>query len=74
MYSDTTYTLTDNTTISSCNCMYQTEFIPQCQISGTGILDRYGYNTGLTGTWVGILIGIIAGYRILGWIVLAIRR
>jgi len=54
--------------------MYQTEFIPQCQISGTGILDRYGYNTGLTGTWVGILIGIIAGYRILGWIVLAIRR
>lgn len=59
---------------SSCNCMYQTELASQCQISGTGILDQYGYNTGLTGTWVGILIGIIAGYRILGWVALAIRK
>ena len=54
--------------------MYQTELAPQCQISGTGILDQYGYNTGLTSTWVGILIGIIAGYRILGWVALAIRK
>lgn len=54
--------------------MYQTELAPQCQITGTGILSQYGYKTGLQGTWVGILIGIIAGYRILGWVALTVRR
>ncbi|KAL5344855.1 hypothetical protein ACLOAV_010252 [Pseudogymnoascus australis] len=59
---------------SGCNCMYQTELAPQCQIAGTGILDQYGYKTSLRGTWVGILIGIIAGYRLLGWFVLVVRK
>jgi hypothetical protein len=54
--------------------MYQTELAPQCQIAGTGILDQYGYEVGLKGTWVGILIGIIAGYRLLGWAVLVFRK
>ena len=54
--------------------MYQTELAPQCQIAGTGILDQYGYKTSLRGTWVGILIGIIAGYRLLGWFVLVVRK
>lgn len=54
--------------------MYHTALAPQCQIAGTGILDQYGYVTGLKGTWVGILIGIIAGYRLLGWIVLVLRK
>jgi hypothetical protein len=59
---------------SGCNCTYQTELASQCQIAGTGILDQYGYKTGLRGTWVGILIGIIAGYRLLGWAVLVFRK
>ena len=54
--------------------MYQTELAPQCQIAGIGILDQYGYKTSLRGTWVGILIGIIAGYRLLGWFVLVVRK
>jgi hypothetical protein len=57
-----------------CNCMYQTDLASQCRIEGTGILGQYGYATNRQGRWVGILIGIIAGYRILGWIVLVFRK
>jgi ABC-type multidrug transport system permease subunit len=58
----------------NCKCMYQTELASQCQISGTGVLDQYGYETGLRGTWVAIVIGIIAGYRVLGWAALVLRK
>lgn len=57
-----------------CQCMYETELAPQCKISGKGVLATFEYATDQTGTWVGILIGIVAGYRLLGWVVLAIRR
>jgi len=59
---------------SDCKCMYQTELAPQCQIDGQGVLDQYNYSAGLTGTWVGIMLAIIAGYRILGWLVLILRK
>lgn len=58
----------------NCHCMYQTDLASECRISGTGILDLYGYKTGKTGLWVGILLAIILGYRILGWIALSIRK
>ncbi|KAH8816310.1 putative ABC transporter [Xylogone sp. PMI_703] len=57
---------------SSCHCMYQTELAPQCRISGKGVLAQYGYSTGHTGEWVGILLGIVLGYRLLGWAALAL--
>jgi hypothetical protein len=57
-----------------CHCMYTTELASQCMISGKGVLDTFGMSTGLTGTWVGILIGIVAVYRLLGWAVLALKR
>ncbi|EAW14323.1 putative ABC transporter [Aspergillus clavatus NRRL 1] len=57
-----------------CNCMYQTDLADQCRIRGTGVLEAYGYTTGRTGKWVGILVGIIAVYRLFGWIALALRR
>ncbi|KAL4861518.1 hypothetical protein BDV12DRAFT_203929 [Aspergillus spectabilis] len=57
-----------------CNCMYQTDLAEQCQIRGTGVLEAYGYATDRTGKWVGILVGIIAGYRLLGYSALALRR
>lgn len=57
-----------------CNCMYVTELASQCKIDGKGILDAYGYKTNRTGEWVGILIAIVAIYRLLGFIVLAWRR
>jgi ABC-type multidrug transport system permease subunit len=59
---------------AGCNCMYQTDMADQCQIRGTGVLQSYGYATGRTGKWVGILIGIIAVYRLFGYIALVLRR
>ncbi|GAM39870.1 hypothetical protein TCE0_034f11765 [Talaromyces pinophilus] len=44
------------------------------QIRGSGVLQQYGYAEGRTGKWVGILIGIIAVYRLFGWIALALKR
>jgi hypothetical protein len=59
---------------SSCHCMYQTKLAHKCKISGLGVLDLYGYKTGRTGEWVGILLGIVLGYRLLGWIALILRK
>jgi hypothetical protein len=59
---------------AGCHCMYQTELASKCQISGLGVLDLYGYKTGRTGEWVGILLGIVLGYRLLGWVALVFRK
>jgi hypothetical protein len=58
----------------SCQCSYQSELASQCRISGTAVLDQYGYETGKTGEWVGILLGIVLGYRLLGWVALSLRK
>ena len=57
-----------------CQCMYQSELASQCMIAGTGVLDVYGYKPGRTGRWVGILIAITAVFRVLGWILLVLRK
>jgi hypothetical protein len=54
--------------------MYTTDLADQCLIRGDAVLEQYGYATGRTGKWVGILIGIIAVYRLFGWIALYLRR
>lgn len=59
---------------SGYQCMYQSDLAPVGQIRGTAILDAFGYSTGLEGTWFGIMVGIIAGYRILGWLVLLLKK
>ncbi|EED19262.1 ABC transporter, putative [Talaromyces stipitatus ATCC 10500] len=59
---------------SSCQCMFQTELASQCQIRGSGVLQQYGYAEGRQGKWVGILIAIIAVYRLFGWIALVLKR
>lgn len=59
---------------SECQCMYQTSLADQCEIAGEGVLAQYGYRTGYLGKNVGIMIGIIAGYRIAAWLVLVWRR
>lgn len=43
-------------------------------IDGKGVLDAYGYNPDRVGTWVGIMIGIIAAYRLMAWGVLFFRK
>lgn len=59
---------------SGCHCMYNTELASQCKIDGKGVLAVYDYPTGQTGKWVGILLAIVFGYRVLGWATLAMKR
>lgn len=56
-----------------CHCSYDTELAPQCKIAGTGVLQSFGYSLGKEGEWVGIIIAIIAVYRLLSWIALRLR-
>jgi len=57
-----------------CKCMYVSELEGMCQVKGEAVLAAYGYGTGEGGKWVGILVGIIFGYRLLGWLVLWVKR
>lgn len=57
-----------------CHCLYQSELADQCRISGTAVLNQYGYKTGETGKWVGILLAIVLVYRILSWVALTLRK
>jgi len=61
-------------TPTGCQCMYESDLASQCKIRGQAVLDTYGYGQGHMGKWVGILLAIVAGYRILGWITLTLKR
>lgn len=60
----------------SYQCMYASDLQQEGRIDGKAVLEayHYGYSDGKVGEWVGILIAIIAAYRILGYVVLAMRR
>lgn len=57
-----------------CSCMYETALADRCEIVGEGVLALYGYEPGHLGKNVGIMLGIIAGYRLAAWLVLMWRR
>lgn len=57
-----------------CQCMFPSELAAECKIAGTGVLNAYGYKTGRTGKWVGILLAITAVYRLFGWALLSLRK
>lgn len=57
-----------------CRCMYETELAAECRIDGQGVLDQFGYRDGYLGKNVGIMIGIIAGYRLVAWLVLMWKK
>ncbi|PHH91320.1 hypothetical protein CDD83_968 [Cordyceps sp. RAO-2017] len=54
----------------ACRCMYDSALADRCSIDGRAVLDRYGYQPGSTGRHVGILVAIVAGYRLAAWLVL----
>jgi hypothetical protein len=54
--------------------MYQSDLASVGKIRGTAILDAFNYHTGLQGEWIGIMIGIIVGYRVLGYLVLVLKK
>lgn len=49
----------------TCHCIYPSVLDSQCKIDGNVVLSNYGYATGREGRWAGILIAIIAVYRLL---------
>ncbi|KAH7002040.1 P-loop containing nucleoside triphosphate hydrolase protein [Ilyonectria destructans] len=57
-----------------CRCMFDSPLADQCKIDGQAVLDQYGYKPGHMGQDVGIMLAIIAGYRLASWAVLRIRK
>lgn len=63
-----TYTCDD-----ACQCSYPT-LREQCRIPGISVLNRYGYPTNRQGQWIGILVSIIAVYRLLCLLVVYVKK
>lgn len=59
---------------AGCQCMYQTALAPECMIDGKGVLALYGYRVEDEGKWVGIMLVILAVYRVLGWGVSCLKK
>jgi ABC-type multidrug transport system permease subunit len=57
-----------------CQCMYPSALQDQCLVDGKAVLGVYGFGTGNTGRYVGYLLVIVAVYRVLGWVVLYLRK
>ncbi|KAF1999243.1 ATP-binding cassette transporter-like protein [Amniculicola lignicola CBS 123094] len=57
-----------------CHCMYKSALEDQCKIDGKAVLSSYGYNTGSVGKYVGYMLVITVGLRLLGWVVLYLRK
>ncbi|OAQ95807.1 hypothetical protein LLEC1_01684 [Akanthomyces lecanii] len=55
-------------------CQYPSDLNAEGKIRGTDVLRQFSIETGLEGTWIGIMIGIIAGYRSLAYLVLVLRK
>lgn len=55
-------------------CNYPSDLNSIGKIRGTDILRQFSIKTGQEGTWIGIMISIIAAYRLLAYIVLACRK
>ncbi len=57
-----------------CRCMYDSPLAASCGIAGQAVLDTYGYQSGHLGRNVGIMLAIVAGYRLAAWAVLAVVK
>ena len=60
------------------SCMYQLDpskpSTNECEIPGQAVLNSYNYRWDLTSLWVGILLCIVLGYRLLTLVVLWMKR
>jgi energy-coupling factor transporter ATP-binding protein EcfA2/ABC-type multidrug transport system permease subunit len=59
---------------SGCSCAYESDLSDQCKIDGRAVLEYYSYATNRLDTSIGIMIGIIAVYRLLGYLALRFRK
>jgi hypothetical protein len=55
-------------------CMYPSDLDAMGRMRGTDILKTFNIETGLGETWLGIMVGIIAGYKIVGYLALPFLR
>lgn len=55
-------------------CNYPSDLNSDGKFRGTDVLRQLSITTGLEGTWVGIMVGIIAGYRVLAYLALVLRK
>jgi hypothetical protein len=60
--------------VTGCSCAYESGLSGQCKIDGPAVLQYYDYPTGQLGKTVGIMIGIITVYRVLGYLALRFRK
>ncbi|KAL1891990.1 hypothetical protein Sste5346_007334 [Sporothrix stenoceras] len=64
----------DTSSDGSYQCMYPGALNAEGTIEGTDVLKAFNIQTDLVGEWIGIAIGIIAGYRLLAYLVLRFLR
>ncbi|KAL7805768.1 P-loop containing nucleoside triphosphate hydrolase protein [Trichoderma gracile] len=55
-------------------CNYPSDLNSEGKIRGVDVLSQFSIKPGEEGTWIGIMVGIIAGYRLLAYIVLVLRK
>ncbi|KAA8910282.1 P-loop containing nucleoside triphosphate hydrolase protein [Sphaerosporella brunnea] len=55
-------------------CMYASPLQDEGRIAGSGVLTAMGYGRKREGMWIGILIAIIAGLRLLAWVTLKLKK
>lgn len=54
-------------------CMYPSDLQSQGRIRGSAVIDAYNFE-GEVADWLGIMVAIIFVYRILGWLVLFLKK
>ena len=66
----------DKTSDGSYQCMYASDLQAKGKIRGTAVLDayRYSHSSAKIGEWVGFMLAIIVVYRVLGYLVLVVKR
>lgn len=57
-----------------CQCMFPSKLQDQCLVEGKAVLAQYGYSTDGMSKYVGYLLVIVLIYRVLGWLVLFLRK
>ncbi|KAK9472575.1 P-loop containing nucleoside triphosphate hydrolase protein [Dipodascopsis tothii] len=55
---------------SACHCMYTSALESECKIEGTAVLESLGYSTENVGLWAGLVVALVAAYRLMTYLVL----
>ncbi|OAL30113.1 hypothetical protein AYO20_08916 [Fonsecaea nubica] len=68
--------VSNTSTDSTFQCMYPSDLSSSGKIRGTAVLEayRYSWSSDAVGEWIGIMFAIILAYRVLGYLVLVVKR